>query len=34
MFVLIDQSELVASGFASSLGREGIPLASFLPKDC
>lgn len=31
MYILIEPSELVATGFASSLGREGVPLARFLP---
>jgi DNA-binding response OmpR family regulator len=33
MYVLIEPSELVATGFASSLGREGVPLARFLPEE-
>lgn len=33
MYILIEPSELVATGFASSLGREGVPLASFLPNE-
>jgi two-component system, OmpR family, flagellar system response regulator FtcR len=33
MYVLIDRSNLVASGFASSLCREGVPLASFQPEE-
>jgi two-component system, OmpR family, flagellar system response regulator FtcR len=33
MYVLIDRSDLVASGFASSLCREGVPLASFRPEE-
>ena len=33
MYVLVDQSELVATGFGSSLRREGIPLAAFQPED-
>lgn len=33
MYVLIDPSKLVADGFASSLGREGVPLATFQPDE-
>ena len=33
MYILIEPSELVATGFASSLGREGVPLARFLPAE-
>ena len=33
MYILIEPSTLVATGFASSLGREGVPLASFLPEE-
>lgn len=33
MYVLIEPSALVADGFAASLGREGVPLARFLPEE-
>ncbi len=33
MYILIEQSELVARGFAESLGREGVPLVSFSPME-
>ena len=33
MFILIEQSELVARGFAASLEREGVPLVNFSPME-
>ena len=33
MFILIEQSELVARGFAAGFEREGVPLVSFSPMD-
>lgn len=33
MYVLIEPSQLVADGFASSLGREGVPTARFRPEE-
>jgi DNA-binding response OmpR family regulator len=33
MFVFIEQSDLVASGFAAGFDRQGVPLASFRPHE-